>query len=139
MGVKPGKGMSESSDMGSGGAKSVFLRVHGQPSSGPTLFWSDPTRLLRRSDWYAYDGDHFGSLNPKSGHSVSGQTRDPAKIAGFTGTNEVMFRHGIDLLGAEAPSLIKCKSAAERASVLKLLGDRGITTLGGKPIAEVVK
>jgi hypothetical protein len=139
MGIKAGKGMSETADMGSGGAKSVFLRVHGQPTSGPTLFWSDPTKLLRRSDWYAYSGDHFGSLNAASGHSTSGQTRDPAKIAGFSGTNEVMFRHGIDLLGAEAPSLIRCKSPAERASVLKLLGERGIAALGGKPIEEVVK
>lgn len=139
MGIKAGKGMSESSDMGSGGAKSVFLRVNTKPGSGPTLFWSDPTALLRRSDWYAYNGDHFGSINPQSGHTTSGQTRDPAKLAGFNGNNEVMFRHGVDLLGAEAPSLIKCKSAAERASVLKLLAGKGITELGGRPVAEVVQ
>ncbi len=139
MGIKPGKGMSEGADMGSGGAKSVFLRVHTKPSSGPTLFWSDPTKLLRRSDWYSYNGDHFGSLNPQSGHSTSGLTRDPAKLAAFSGSNEVMFRHGVDLLGAEAPSLIKCKSEAERTSVLKLLEGKGITHLGGKAITEVVK
>ena len=139
MGIKAGKGMSEGSDMGSGGASSVFLRVHSKPSSGPTLFWSDPTKLLRRSDWYAYGSDHFGSLNPQSGHSTSGMTRDPATVAGYSGSNEVMFRHGVDLLGAEAPTLIRCKSAAERTSVLKLLGQRGITTLGGKPIEEVVQ
>lgn len=140
MGIKPGKGMSEGSDMGTGGARSVFLRLHGQPSSGPALFWSDPTKLLRRSDWYGYNADHFGSLNPKSGHSTSGLTRDPAALAGFKGgSNEVMFRHGIDLLGSEAPSLIRCSSAAQRAEVLKLLGERGITTLGGKPVKEVVQ
>jgi hypothetical protein len=140
MGVAAGKGMSETADMKSGGARSVFLRVHGKPSSGPALYWSDPTTLLRRSDWYAYNTDHFGSLNPKSGHSTSGQTRDPATVAAFSGgSNEVMFRHGIDLLGSEAPSLIRCASPAQRAEVLKVLADRGITKLGGKPVEEVVK
>ncbi|HET7486488.1 MAG TPA: hypothetical protein VFJ85_01070 [Acidimicrobiales bacterium] len=141
MGVKAGKGMSESSDMASGGAQSVFLRVGGQPSgAGPALFWADPTQLLRRSDWYAYNGDHFGSLNPKSGHSTAGLTRNPATVAGFSsGSNEVMFRHGIDLLGAEAPSLIRCASATERAAVLKLLAERNITELGGRPVDKVVQ
>jgi len=50
-----------------------------------------------------------------------------------------MFRHGIDLLGAEAPSLIRCSSPTQRAEVLKVLADRGITKLGGKPVEEVVK
>lgn len=91
----------------------MFLRVGFEPSSGPALFWDDPSTLLRRSDWYAYSADHFGSLNPQSGHSTSGMTRDPAKVAGFGGgSNEVMFKNGIDLLGEEAPSLIRCSSAA---------------------------
>lgn len=140
MGVSAGKGMSESSDMGSGGAKSVFLRVQSKPSSGPALFWDDPSVLMRRSDWYAYKSDHFGSLSPESGHSTSGLTRDPAKVAAFNGgSNEVMFKHGIDLLGSEAPSLIRCGSAAERAEVLKVLAGRGISHLGSKPVSEVVK
>ena len=57
------------------------------------------------------------SLNPESGHTTSGQTRNPTTLAGFHGSNEVMFRHGIDLLGAEAPTLIKCSSAQERSSI----------------------
>jgi hypothetical protein len=140
MGVKPGKGMSEGGDMNSGGAKSVFLRVGTKASGGgQSLHWDDPTQLLRRSDWYAYNSDHFGSLNPTSGHSTSGMTRDPAKVASFGGGgNEVMFKNGIDLLGSEAPSRIKCGSSAERTKVLTLLATRGITHLGGKPVADVV-
>ena len=140
MGVGSGKGMSESSDMKSGGAKSVFLRVADAPSSGPTLYWSDASRLLRRSDWYAYSSDHFGSLNPQSGHSTSGQTRNPLTVAGFKGHsgNEIMFRHGIDLLGAEAPTRIKCASAQERSHVLQMLKSRGIHKLGSRPVEEVV-
>jgi hypothetical protein len=143
MGIKPGKGMSESPDMGTGGAKSVFLRMGAKSNSGggggQSLHWDDPTELLRRSDWYAYNSDHFGSINPNSSHSTKGMTRDPATLAGFTGhSNEVMFNNGIDLLGAEAPTRISCGSPAVRSQVLSLLASRGITHLRGKPVAEVV-
>jgi hypothetical protein len=139
MGVGSGKGMSEGSDMKSGGAKSVFLRVSDGPGSGPSLYWDDTSRLLRRSDWYAYSSDHFGSLNPQSGHSTSGQTRNPVALAGFHGGNEVMFRHGIYLLGAEAPTRIKCASAQERSSVLQMLKARGIHKLGSRTVEEVLQ
>ncbi len=141
MGVAPGKGMSEHADKKSGGARSVFLRVGGDPKAGPALYWSDPTVLLRRADWYAYPTDHFGSLNPASGHSTNGLTRDPGTVAKFTGggSNEVMFRHGIDLLGAEAPSRIRCANKTQRAEVLALFAHKGITSLGGRPVTEVVQ
>jgi len=140
MGIPGGKGMSEAADMKSGGAKSVFLRVGGSPSQGPTLYWDDSSTLLRRSDWYAYGTDHFGSLDPTSGHSTSGQTRSVAKVAAFNGgSNEVMFKHGIDLLGDEAPSLIRCSSAAQRKEVLAVLAAKGVTHIGGKAVGEVVK
>jgi hypothetical protein len=114
--------------------------VGSQPSQGPTLFWDDPTTLMRRSDWYAYSSDHFGSLNSQSGHSTSGMTRNLAKVAGFNGgSNEVMFKHGIDLLGDEAPSLVRCTSAAQRKEVLAVLAAKGVTHLRGKPVEEVVK
>lgn len=141
MGVAAGKGMSEGADMHSGGARSVFLRVAGAPSSGPALYWADPARLLRRSDWYAYSCDHYGSLNPGSGHSTAGQTRSPVAVAGFpaTSSNEVMFRHGIDLLGSEAPTTIRCGSAGQRSSILAMLKARGIHQLGGRSVEEVVQ
>lgn len=67
-------------------------------------------------------------------------TRDPYKIAEFAGNykNEIMFRNGLDLFGAEAPSRIICSSSDERDKILTLLEDKGITTLGGKPVANVV-
>lgn len=140
MGVSAGLGMSEDSDKLSGGASSVFLRAgpaHG--TSGPALVWDNPSVLLSRADYYAYGSDHFGSVNPDSSHSTSGMTRDPFKIAGFSGNNEIMLRNGIDLLGAEAPSRILCGSSGARAKVLGLLKARGITHLAGKPVSEVVQ
>ena len=142
MGIASGKGMSESSDMASGGARSVFLRAMHEPAAaGPYLYWEEPSVLLERSDWYAYPSDHFGATEGSSGGwSTSGQTRDPKAVAAFTsGSNEVMFRHGLDLLGRDAPSLIRTTSSAQRAEVLALLQERGVTSLRGRPVAEVVR
>lgn len=138
MGTAKNIGMSEDADKMSGGANSVFLRVKTkQPSGGPALVWDDPHVLMRRTDYYGYNGDHFGALNPH--HNTGGMSRDPQKIAGFSASNnEVMFRDGIDLLGAEAPSRIVCSGTTERASILKLLTAKGITHLRGRPIDQVV-
>ncbi len=140
MGVATGLGMSEDSDKYSGGASSVFLRVRSHPGSSPALVWDDPAVLMSRADYYGFNGDHFGSVNPASSHNTNGMTRDPFKIATFSASNnEVMLRNGIDLLGAEAPSRIVCGSSAKRAQVLALLSARGITHLRGKPVSEVVQ
>ncbi|GAB1646816.1 hypothetical protein [Krasilnikovia sp. MM14-A1259] len=140
MGTATGIGMSEAADKKSGGANSVFLRVSGKaPSGGPALVWDDPHVLIRRADWYGYNGDHFGAINPANSNYSGSLTRDPMKVATFgASNNEVMFREGIDLLGAEAPSRIVCSGAGERAQILKLLTDRGITELRGRPIDQVV-
>ncbi|MHC3392864.1 hypothetical protein ACLQ2E_25865 [Streptomyces lavendulocolor] len=142
MGIGGGLGMSEQADKMTGGANSVFLRVKKTPSKpgGGRLIWDDPSVLMQRSDYYAYNGDHYGAINPAHGHYNAGAiTRDPMKIAKFTGSsNEIMFRNGIDLLGAEAPSRIVCHTAAERSSILASLTSRGITQLGGKPVEDVL-
>ncbi|WP_430787164.1 hypothetical protein [Actinoplanes sp. G11-F43] len=140
MGTAQGLGKSEDADKKSGGANAVFLRVNSSaPSSGPALVWDDPQVLMRRTDYYGYDGDHYGAINPKNHHYSTSVTRDPAKIAKFgASNNEIMFRDGIDLLGAEAPSRIVCSSQKERASILKLLTAKGVTHLRGRPIDQVV-
>lgn len=142
MGIGGGIGMSEQDDKMTGGANSVFLRVKKTPSTpgGGRLIWDDPSVLMQRSDYYAYNGDHYGAINPAHyKYSAGAITRDPMKIAKFSGgSNEIMFRNGIDLLGAEAPSRIVCHTAAERSSILASLTARGITQLGGKPVEDVL-
>ncbi|MEY9211525.1 hypothetical protein NI17_009980 [Thermobifida halotolerans] len=142
MGIPAGKGMSESSDKYSGGANAVFTRVRASSSvgKGPRLVWDDPVRLLDNTGVYGYDGDHFGALNPKGNHSVQGMTTDPVKMAHFSAkNNEVMFRHGLDLLGAQAPSRILCHDSAQRTEVLALLAKKGITHLNGQPVDQIVQ
>ncbi|WP_051852120.1 hypothetical protein [Streptomyces sp. NRRL F-5650] len=142
MGIGGGLGLSEQADKMTGGANSVFLRVKKTPAKpgGGRLIWDDPSVLMQRSDYYAYNGDHYGAINPAHHNYNAGAiTRDPMKIAKFTSSsNEIMFRNGIDLLGAEAPSRIVCHTAAERSSILASLTARGITQLGGKPVEDVL-
>jgi len=115
-------------------ARSVFLRVGGGSNSGDVFEWADPTTLLQRCDWYAYPGDHFGALNPRA--TTSAPPRSPAipprgHLHGHN--NEVMFRNGIDLLGSEAPSRIRCSSPKRREDTLAALAARGITQLRASP------
>ncbi|MET7296871.1 hypothetical protein ABZS79_33050 [Streptomyces griseoloalbus] len=143
MGIGGGLGMSEQEDKMTGGANSVFLRLKQTPTKpgGGRLIWDDPSVLMQRSDYYAYSGDHYGAINPAHSYYDSADiTRDPMKIAHFhpSASNEIMFRNGIDLLGAEAPSRIVCHTAAERNSILASLTSRGITQLGGKPVEDVL-
>ncbi|MGP3690778.1 hypothetical protein ACTVZO_39925 [Streptomyces sp. IBSNAI002] len=119
---------------------SVFLRVSNSPKSGfgGQLIWDDPSVLMRRSDYYAYNGDKYGVSPDKK--KASGLTRDPLTIATHgASNNEIMFRDGIDLLGAEAPSRIVCHQAHQRTALLESFKARGITHLGGKPVEDVVK
>lgn len=143
MGISAGVGMSETSDMISGGSRAVDLRIGKPPASktgGPHLVWDDPHRLLRRADWYAYDGDHYAATVDEGHYSTAGQTRDPAKVAGFSsGSNEVLFRNGIDLLSErEGPDRIVCSSKTQRTKVLNALKARDITHLAGTPIDKAV-
>jgi hypothetical protein len=141
MGIKAST-MSPEADKVSGGATSTFVRV-GAKKTGAWgsnhIVWDQPLRLVARSDWYAYNGDHFGALNPHSHHSTSGKTTDPSTAASFSaGNNEMMFLNGLDLLGSDAPTRVYCSSASERDQVRKLLKGKGITELGGRLVDDVI-
>ena len=143
MGITTTVGMSETADQRSGGARSVFVRIQHTPAlgsgGGARLIWDDPGRLLSRTDWYAYNGDHFGATDAGTSHSVKGQTRNPTKVAAFgAGNNEVMIAHGLDLLGADAPTRIICGNATERTHLINQLAAAGVTSLGGRPLTKVI-
>jgi hypothetical protein len=140
MGIPRGIGSSEGSDMDTGGAQSVFCRMGNPIHGSASLIWNNPTTLLRRADWYAYNGDHYGAINPAaSQYSSHALTRDPFSVAKFNGgANEVMFRNGIDLLGPEGPDRVRCVSSTHRQQILNILTDKGITHLKGVPITEVI-
>lgn len=143
MGTSTGVGKSEDVDKLTGGASSVFLRMRQSSSleNKPTLVWDQPQRLLARADYYGANADTFGVINPaKAGQYANAPlTRDPFRIAKFANaSNEVMFADGIDLLGAEGPSRILCKNTVQHDEITALLHTKGVTTIAGKPIEEVV-
>jgi hypothetical protein len=142
MGTHAGVGMSEGADKLTGGASSVFLRVRPTSSldSGPKLVWDQPERLLSRADYYGANGDTFGVVNPAKVKQYGAKsTKDPFKIAKFThSSNEVMFADGIDLLGPEGPNRILCKTTAQRDEIRTMLQAKGVTSIAGKLIGEVV-
>ena len=137
-------GMSEGPDMATGGANSVFLRVKSNKSEfthghGITLVWDKPAAMFADASVYGYNSDMFGAINPQS-KNLSSMTRDPHQMAKFTaGDNEVMFRNGLDLHGAAAPSRIITSSAEQRTEVLEIFKTQGITHLGGTPVEQIVK
>lgn len=117
------------------------VRQSSSLDSSPTLVWDQPDRLLARADYYGANADTFGVINPaKAGeYAKAPLTRNPFKIAKFSNAcNEVMFADGIDLLGAEGPSRILCKNSAQRDEITALLHGKGVTSIAGKPIEEVV-
>ena len=136
MGIK-GVGMSESADKMTGGSRGVFLRVT-SAGHGAHLIWDDPAKVLSRTDWYGYNGDHYGATVEGSGNS-HGQTRDPYTAAKFNASNnEIIIANGLDLLGADAPSRVKCGSQKKRDQVTTALTKAGVTTIGGRPLHEVI-
>ena len=142
MGARKNVGMSEDQDMVSGGAKSTFVRLYPEYShnkGGNQIVWDDPLTLLRRSDWYGASSDTYGAENPDWGSGGSkSRTTSLTTVAHFDGNNEIMFRDGLDLLGADAPSKIFCEDSDQRDEIRQYLTKQGITTIGGKPLAEVV-
>ncbi|MGD7708256.1 hypothetical protein [Microlunatus sp. Y2014] len=144
MGITQSVGMSESSDQKTGGARGVFTRLAStkgiRGGGSQRIVWDDPGRLLHRTDWYGYNGDHFGAVVNGAGHSTHGQTRSPDAAAKFSAhNNEIIIAHGLDLFGADAPSRIMCGTAAARDEMITNLQAAGITEIGGRPLSKVVR
>ena len=125
LGVPAGVGWSESSDKT---FNAVYLRnwTAGKVEGNSAGFaWSDPSTLLQRPDWWANNGDKYGS---ESSH------RDPLSAVSVTsGGNEFMFKGGIDLYGPEAPTSVNVPSSLmDKAKAI--VASKGITEVNGIPV-----
>lgn len=93
---------------------------------------SDPA-LLARSPTRGFATAVTGAV------AAASRARDRLTVAQHTGgSSEVMFANGIDLLGAEAPTHIHCADASQRSGVLAQLASAGISSIGGRPVHQVV-
>ena len=134
------EGLSTDIDFDSGGADNVFTRVataDDRAKMDETLVVFKP-ELFDRTDWYAYGYDMFGSTDK----SDFAQRLTPDELFEEllnpelrTVANEQMFRTGI---GAEYIEAIEVPENERDAMVSELVA-MGLTEVGGRPIAEIVR
>lgn len=146
MGVKH-TGVSSYEDMRTGGASYAFCFFRKNKEQRHFDIVWDPETLLTRSDWFATRGDDFGAVNPKDPHyKPSGRTRRVEDLPDYeaaTGIGswraQVMFKNGIDILGAHPPRFIFVNSEDDRLKLLASFAKVGVKELGGRPVEEIVK
>lgn len=147
-GVK-GTGMSEATDVETGGADYVFLRPRTEPVtfnsnySGNMVF--NPQPLTARGDWFAYSEDSYGVKNPAKVMRLN--TKKPTtwsttlqdidyleELTDPSGHAEIMFPGSVELKDLYSMTL----DPITRDEALTVLRGRGITEWYGRPIEEVI-
>jgi len=124
-------GMSSQSDVPTGGADYVFTKPvanasakeYGVSGSAPALYF-DPLKLYERLDFYANQHDAYGKRTPNK------DVISAAKVGAY----EVMFKHRI---AWEDLDVVVMRSDIRDAVITKLTA-MGITTLGGRPLDQVI-
>jgi hypothetical protein len=124
-------GQSSAKDIETGGADYVFTRPssndskkkYGTSDYVPTLYF-DPLKLYERLDFYANYNDKFGAR----------QKNKDVISAAKVGAYEVMFKQRLAWEDLD----VMVVSSRIHAGVLEGLKARGITTIGGRPIEDVI-
>ena len=138
-------GSSPESDMGTGGADSVFTRL-GVKTGGVRFnnsYCGGPYRIifdvgeLGRTDWYAHTSDSFGTTSP----TRMAQRLTPVDFVkqmkqSYKSDNEIMFRQGIPVSSFTG---IVCEDTAHRAELIQKFQAQGIQEINGIPLAKFVK
>lgn len=145
IGTPKGIGMSEGSDVSSGGGSAVFLRISKgkvtkpSGSSGARLAWSgqQAQALAARTDWYATPGDHFGATNPNDHHFGSGFHRKLSWLRGRA-SGEFMPEGGV-CLKTHPPTWISTTGPAQRQQIISQFKAQGVTHFSdGRAVEDVV-
>ena len=139
-------GASPVEDFRTGGSDSVFTRIGVKNKNNPRFddcyrgnryrILIDP-KVMERTDWYAFEGDSYGSSDPSA---LSGRP-SPVEFIKRMATsyrygNEIMFRNGI---AKETFIGISCQSNSLRAELLEKFKKANITAVNGIPIEDFVK
>ena len=106
-GIQQPAGASMYSDMGTGGADNAFTRlVTGSAQKAKRKFSNASvagdyqikmsTAVLERTDYYSFGGDKFGKVADISKYGASPEQFVKNMESSFAGSNEIMFRNGID-------------------------------------------
>lgn len=139
-------GASPVADFKTGGSDNVFTRIGVKNKNSPRFddcYRGNRYRILidpkemQRTDWYAFEGDSFGTSE------ASALASRPSPIdfikrmsTSYCSGNEIMFRHGI---AKESFIGISCQSGSLRAELLDKFKKANITAVNGIPIEDFVK
>ena len=145
-GIQQPAGASMYSDMGTGGADNAFTRlVTGSAQKAKRKFSNASvagdyqikmsTAVLERTDYYSFGGDKFGKVADISKYGASPEQFVKNMESSFAGSNEIMFRNGID---SRYFTEIMCNSRYERQHLLSELRARGIMDINGIDIEKFI-
>lgn len=134
------------SDMRTGGADSAFTRIAtgqaqrmGKKFSGASVYGDYQikmsTAVLERTDYYSFGADRFGDVSDISTHARSPMQFVKNMESSFMGSNEIMFRNGID---SRYFTEIMCNSRQERQHLLSELRAQGIIDINGIDIEKFI-
>ncbi len=136
----PVTGQSVDNDFQSGGADSVFLRALQAGGYDKTFLnrihlLINP-QVLDRTDWYAYNYDSYGTIEPSQFNLRPSPEQFFAEQRRISSqTNEIMMRRGIQ---PEMISGVMVDSEALKAQIVATLQEAGITEVNGVPIDQFV-
>lgn len=144
-GIQRPAGASMYSDMRTGGADSAFTRIAtgqaqrmGKKFSGASVYGDYQikmsTAVLERTDYYSFGADRFGDVSDISTHARSPMQFAKNMESSFMGSNEIMFRNGID---SRYFTEIMCNSRQERQHLLSELRAQGIIDINGIDIENL--
>ena len=140
-------GASVGTDMERGGGDSVFGRIVTKRAIRDKMEYNDAfkggvyeiiysPKVLERMDWYAYDGDNFGSTLPHTWDSRLGAEDFIYKMnSSYSSSNEIMFRSA---LAAEDAVGIVCETDQLRRNLIDNFKANGVTKINGKSISSFV-
>ena len=140
-------GASVGTDMERGGGDSVFGRIVTKRAIKDKMEYNDAfkggvyeiiysPKVLERMDWYAYDGDNFGSTLPHTWDSRLGAEDFIYKMnSSYSSSNEIMFRSA---LAAEDAVGIVCETDQLRRNLIDNFKANGVTKINGKSISSFV-
>ena len=145
-GIQRPAGASMYSDMRTGGADSAFTRIAtgqaqrmGKKFSGASVYGDYQikmsTAVLERTDYYSFGADRFGDVSDISTHARSPMQFVKNMESSFMGSNEIMFRNGID---SRYFTEIMCNSRQERQHLLSELRAQGIIDINGIDIEKFI-
>lgn len=127
-------GQSSDTDTGTGGAFGVFTRLRtGTPSAYGLQFEIDTGEAGRLDSIFAND-DTYGRSDRRFRTHIA-DLREKVRNSQLNGVNEFMPRHSIPTAGVRTVRVPR----SERQPLIDHLRKQGITTLGGRPVEDVIQ